>query len=43
MTAVLRSIDLRPAWKALEAHHQKVRELHLRKLFVAVLPNEVLP
>ncbi len=31
MTAVLRSIDLRPAWKALEAHHQKVRELHLRK------------
>ena len=25
MTAVLRSIDLRPAWKALEAHHQKVR------------------
>jgi glucose-6-phosphate isomerase len=23
----------RPAWKALEAHHQKVRGLHLRKLF----------
>ena len=33
MTAVLQSIDLRPAWKALEAHHQKVGELHLRKLF----------
>src|ERR1700730_17139593 len=23
----------RPAWKALEAHYQKVKELHLRKLF----------
>ncbi len=23
----------RPAWKALEAHHQKIRELHLRQLF----------
>jgi glucose-6-phosphate isomerase len=23
----------RPAWKALEAHHKKVRKLHLRKLF----------
>ena len=23
----------RPAWKALEAHYRKVRELHLRKLF----------
>jgi len=23
----------RPAWKALQAHHDKVRELHLRKLF----------
>jgi hypothetical protein len=23
----------RPAWKALEAHHEKVRELHLRWLF----------
>ena len=22
-----------PAWKALEAHHQEVRGLHLRKLF----------
>ena len=33
MTTGLQSSDLRPAWKALEAHHQKVRELHLRKLF----------
>jgi glucose-6-phosphate isomerase len=33
MTAGLQSIDLSPAWKALEAHHQQVRELHLRKLF----------
>ena len=23
----------RPAWKNLQAHYQKVRELHLRKLF----------
>src|ERR1700751_4492148 len=23
----------RPTWKALVAHHQKIRELHLRKLF----------
>src|SRR5499427_1983546 len=23
----------RPAWKALEAHHNKVRDLHLRRLF----------
>ena len=33
MTTGLQSSDLRPAWKALEAHHQKVGELHLRKLF----------
>src|SRR5262245_47864369 len=23
----------RPAWRALSAHHEKVRELHLRRLF----------
>jgi glucose-6-phosphate isomerase len=27
-------ITTRPAWKALEAHYENVRELHLRKLFV---------
>ena len=27
MTTGLQSSDLRPAWKALEAHRQKVREL----------------
>jgi glucose-6-phosphate isomerase len=26
-------LTARPAWKALEAHHQQVRDLHLRKLF----------
>jgi glucose-6-phosphate isomerase len=26
-------LTARPAWKALEAHHQKVRDLHLRQLF----------
>ena len=33
MTAVIRPLTASPAWKSLEAHHQKVRELHLRKLF----------
>jgi glucose-6-phosphate isomerase len=33
MKAEHQPINLRPAWKALEAHHQKVRELHLRNLF----------
>src|SRR5262249_23404551 len=33
MTARVQSLTARPAWKALEAHHKKVRELHLRNLF----------
>src|ERR1035437_967101 len=33
MTAVIQALTARPAWKALEAHHQKVRDLHLRELF----------
>jgi glucose-6-phosphate isomerase len=33
MTTTIKPLTKRPAWKALEAHHQKVRELHLRKLF----------
>jgi glucose-6-phosphate isomerase len=33
MTAGIQSVTARPGWKALESHHQKVRELHLRKLF----------
>ena len=33
MTTLFRSIASRPAWKALEVHHWKMRELHLRKLF----------
>ena len=33
MTTLLRSVVSRPVWKALEAHHGKMRELHLRKLF----------
>ena len=32
MTAI-RSLTSRPAWKALEAHYPKVRDLHLRTLF----------
>jgi hypothetical protein len=33
MTTLLRSVASRPVWKALEAHHEEMRELHLRKLF----------
>ena len=33
MIASIRSLSASPAWKALETHYQKVRELHLRKLF----------
>jgi glucose-6-phosphate isomerase len=33
MTAGTQSLTSRPAWKALEAHCRKVRELHLRNLF----------
>jgi glucose-6-phosphate isomerase len=33
MTATNRSLRSYPAWKALEAHYSKVRELHLRQLF----------
>jgi glucose-6-phosphate isomerase len=33
MTASIPSLTMRPAWKALEAHYQKVQPLHLRKLF----------
>src|SRR6266540_3600113 len=32
MTAV-ETLTKRPAWKALEVHHEKIRELHLRDLF----------
>src|SRR6201994_1087314 len=33
MTAGIQTLTGRPGWKALESHHQKVRELHLRQLF----------
>jgi glucose-6-phosphate isomerase len=33
MTAVFRPLTASLAWKSLEAHHQKIRELHLRELF----------
>ena len=33
MTTPLQSAASRPIWKALEAHHRQIRELHLRKLF----------
>ncbi len=33
MTTGMSPLTERPAWKALEAHYQQVRELHLRKLF----------
>jgi len=33
MTTGMAPLTERPAWKALEAHYQQIRELHLRKLF----------
>ncbi len=33
MTAGIQPLTSRAAWKALEAHHEKTRGLHLRKLF----------
>jgi glucose-6-phosphate isomerase len=33
MTPDIKSLTGRPAWKALEAHYEKIRDLHLRKLF----------
>jgi glucose-6-phosphate isomerase len=33
MTAGIQSVTMRPGWKALQSHHQKLRELHLRQLF----------
>jgi glucose-6-phosphate isomerase len=33
MAAATESVTKRPVWKALEAHHRKVGEFHLRKLF----------
>ncbi len=33
MTPAIKSLTGRPAWKALEAHFDKVRDLNLRKLF----------
>src|SRR5205085_1901565 len=33
MSTTLTPLTQRPAWKALEEHYQKVRDVHLRKLF----------
>ena len=33
MTAVTQPLTARPAWKALEAHHTNIRDVHLRTLF----------
>ena len=33
MTVMIAPLAERPAWKALEAHYQQVRGVHLRKLF----------
>jgi len=33
MTAAIPVLTARPAWQALDAHHRKIREVHLRKLF----------
>ena len=33
MTTGIAPLTARPAWKALQAHHEKIRDLHLRTLF----------
>ena len=33
MTTAIAPLASRPAWRALEAHHSKIRDLHLRQLF----------
>jgi glucose-6-phosphate isomerase len=33
MKATIKPLTQRPAWKALAAHHKKIKNLHLRKLF----------
>src|SRR5580692_6314410 len=33
MTETIQPLTQRPAWKSLESHYQKVRDLHLRQLF----------
>ena len=33
MTTRVAPLTARPAWRALQAHHEKVRDLHLRTLF----------
>ena len=33
MTEGIAPLTARPAWKALQSHHQKVRDLHLREIF----------
>jgi glucose-6-phosphate isomerase len=35
MTTTIKPLTQRPAWKALAAHHKKIKSLHLRKLFAA--------
>jgi len=35
MTAPIKPLTQRPAWRALAAHYDKIRDLHLRKLFSA--------
>jgi len=33
MTAAIAPLTARPAWQALKAHHQQIREVHLQQLF----------
>ena len=33
MTTAIAPLTSRPAWRALEAHRTKIRDLHLRQLF----------
>src|SRR5262245_20495657 len=35
MTTHIEPLTSRPAWKALEGHHEKIRDLHVKELFAA--------
>jgi glucose-6-phosphate isomerase len=35
MTAAIKPLIKRPAWKSLAAHHKDIKKMHLRELFTA--------
>jgi len=39
MNPTIKPLSERQAWNALAAHHQSVRELHLRQALLRMIPN----